>query len=84
MVKSEKGTLFWKDTWCGGVPLEVKYPRFFDICRDKDGRVSDCHVDGDRYVEFRRPFSDTEFVEWEELYNELKEHSLSPGRDMIN
>jgi hypothetical protein len=36
MVKSGDETLFWKHTWYGGVPLEVKYPRFFDICRDKD------------------------------------------------
>jgi hypothetical protein len=41
-TKNVEGALFWKDIWLGRVPIKIKYPRFFDICRDKDIPVSEC------------------------------------------
>lgn len=50
-VKNGEGTLFLKDIWLRDVPLKIKYPRFFDICMDKDVPVADCLDFGGRRVE---------------------------------
>lgn len=82
-MENGKGTLFWMDTWLGDVPLKIKYPRFFDISRDKDVLVSDCFEDDEWFIDFTRPLSTSEFQIWGDLLYALGEHSPTQGRDEV-
>jgi hypothetical protein len=82
-IKNGEGTLFWKDIWMGKVPIKIKYPRFFDICRDKDVPVSECCERGECNIDLVRPLNDSDCCLWEELHTELREHNTSQGRDLV-
>jgi hypothetical protein len=81
--KNGEGTLFWKDIWMGKVPIKIKYPRFLDICRDKDVHVSECCERWERSIDLVRPLNDSDCFLWEELHTELREHNTSQGRDLV-
>jgi hypothetical protein len=82
-VNNGEGTFFWKDTWLGEVPLEIKYPRFFDICKDKDVLVNECYDEEDWSMEFQRPLLAEDLNMWEELQADLQEQVLRPERDVV-
>jgi hypothetical protein len=82
-IKNGEGTLFWKDIWMGKVPIKLKYPRFFDICRDKDVPVSECYERGEWNIDLVRPLNDSDCCLWEELHTELREHNTSHGSDLV-
>jgi hypothetical protein len=46
-VNNGKGTLFWKDSSLGDVPLSIKYHKIFERCRKKDALVADYFVEDD-------------------------------------
>jgi hypothetical protein len=66
-VNNGKETLFWKDTWLGGVPLSIKYHKIFERCRKKDALVADYFVEDDREVYLLRPLSTGDLHSWEEF-----------------
>jgi hypothetical protein len=76
--KNGEGTLFWKDIWMGKVPIKIKYPRFFDIYRDKDVPVSECCERGEWSIDLVRPLNDSDCCLWEELHTELRDPDLGP------
>src|SRR6185312_6695268 len=46
-VRDGKKTSFWRDVWCGEVPLKTQFPELFKICRDPTAWVCECwDVDG--------------------------------------
>jgi hypothetical protein len=67
----------------GKVPIKIKYPRFFDICRDKDVSVSECCERGEWSIDLVRPLNDSDCCLWEELHTQLREHNTSQGRDFV-
>jgi hypothetical protein len=82
-VRDEEGTLFWKDTWWGDVPLKLVYPRFFDICMDKDARVVDYYEDGEWNIDLKRPLTIVDLQVWDELVTKLVDQELTHGRDEV-
>jgi hypothetical protein len=83
IVRNGEGTLFWKDTWMGEVPLSIKYPNLYEICKDEDVLVVDC-FDGDNgWLEFERPLSNKDFSERKILKSEMQDHGISHGRDTV-
>jgi hypothetical protein len=79
-VRNEEGTLFWKDTWRGDVPLKLVYPRFFDICMDKDARVVDYYEDGEWNIDLKRPLRIADFQVWDNFITMLDDQELTHGR----
>ncbi|RVW55484.1 Retrovirus-related Pol polyprotein from transposon RE1 [Vitis vinifera] len=63
-VEDGKRVRFWKDTWCGNIPLCEAYPSLFDLAVSKDARVADCWDSmgevGGWNPRFLRPFNDWE------------------------
>lgn len=49
----KKNTDFWKDAWCGAIPLQEKVPELFSTCTDKDKTVAELGQGGWRLT-FRR------------------------------
>lgn len=39
VVGNDKLVSFWRNIWCGDLPLSVRFPRLFDLARDKDNSV---------------------------------------------
>jgi hypothetical protein len=37
-------TSFWNDNWCGGEPLNIKFPRLFSLATNKDVSIRDMVV----------------------------------------
>lgn len=37
-------TKFWVDNWCGSISLRARFPRLFDVARNKDAYVKDYWV----------------------------------------
>ncbi|KAL6328006.1 hypothetical protein AAG906_031350 [Vitis piasezkii] len=65
--RSTRGVRFWKDIWCGNIPLCEAYPSLFDLAVSKDARVADCWDSmgevGGWNPRFLRPFNDWEVEE---------------------
>lgn len=41
VISNGRETLFWKEKWVGEVKLKDMFPRLFNFCLDKNGRVGD-------------------------------------------
>lgn len=70
-VNNGKGTLFWKDTWLGDVPLSIKYHKFFEKCGEKDALVADYFVEDDWEVDLLRPLMSGDLYSWGEFMGDL-------------
>jgi hypothetical protein len=69
-VGNGRNTLFWRDKWAAGVPLQVRFPRLFSISNQHNGSVASMRdpeaANGWNFRWRRRLF------EWEStLFNEL-------------
>jgi hypothetical protein len=40
-VGNGRNTLFWRDKWAAGVPLQVQFPRLFSISSQKDASIAE-------------------------------------------
>lgn len=45
---------FWKDVWCGDIPLKIRFPDLFEISYQQGALVSEVFNGGDWDLEFRR------------------------------
>ena len=63
-VGDGKRVRFWKDIWCGNMPLCEAFPSLFDLAGSKDAWVADYWVpmgeEGGWTLHFLRPFNDWE------------------------
>ena len=63
-VGDGKRVRFWKDIWCGNMPLCEAFPSLFDLVGSKDAWVADYWVpmgeEGGWTLHFLRPFNDWE------------------------
>jgi hypothetical protein len=82
-VMNGEGTLFWKDTWLGDVPLKLIYPRFFDICRVKNAKVVDYYEDEEWNIDLIRPLTIADFQVWDDFVTKLNDQELTHGRDEV-
>lgn len=60
------------------MPLNIRYLRLFEICKDKEVIVAEC------FEEDKRPLTDKDFNGWEELQTEMQEHEIFQGRDLVS
>lgn len=67
MVNNGREVRFWEDVWVLDVPLRIAFPDLFAICLKKSCLVSDCYVDGEWKIEFRRSLNILTLQKWEEL-----------------
>jgi hypothetical protein len=68
--------LFWQDCWLYDVPLKMYHEELYKMARYPTCSVSDCWVEQDWFVDFRRALSSEEFQRWTLLYDELQHISL--------
>jgi hypothetical protein len=68
--------LFWQDCSLYDVPLKTYHEEFYKMARYPTCSVSDCWVEQDWFVDFRRALSSEEFQRWTLLYDELQHISL--------
>jgi hypothetical protein len=73
----------WEDVWLGQVPLKLSFPRFYEMCNDKNSLVGDCYNQGEWVIEFRRTFGPGELTQWEEMLTEMRFVSIQEGHDEI-
>jgi hypothetical protein len=67
----------------GDVPLKLVYPRFFDICMDKNARVVDYYEEGEWNIDLKRPLTIADFQVWDDLVTKLVDQELTHGRDEV-
>jgi hypothetical protein len=82
-IMNGKGTLFWTDTWFRDVPLKLKDPKFFDICRDKNVRVVDYCEDGEWDTDPMWDLMVANFQVWDDFVIEFNVQILTHGRDEV-
>jgi hypothetical protein len=58
------------------VPLKVAFEDLFRLARDPEVSVSECWVDGDWWIDFKRTLSAQDFGRWNELKGELSRITL--------
>jgi hypothetical protein len=67
------------------VPLKVAFDDLFKLVKDPEATMSDCWVDDEWWVVFRRALSVTEFERWSELKGELEKITIdSDNRDVVS
>jgi hypothetical protein len=49
-----RSTSFWRNIWCGDVSLADKFPRLYDLARDKNATVEKVLHSGFQSLSFRR------------------------------
>ena len=57
-VGSRNKVKFWKDRWCGDVPLRDAFSNLFSIASSKDARVDDAWDGGSWNPRFIRQLND--------------------------
>jgi hypothetical protein len=76
---------FWQYCWVMNVPLKGAFDDLFKLVKDPKATVSDCWVDDEWWVVFRRALSVTEFERWSELKGELEKITVdSDNRDVVS
>ena len=78
-----RNCLFWQDCWLGEVPLKIQYDDLYRMVRDPYSTVSECWVNQDWFIDFRRALSSEEFERWTWLYDELQHISLNDSPDAV-
>ena len=73
-VGSGNRVKFWKDRWCGDVPLRDAFPDLFSIASSKDARVADSWDGGSWNPRFIRQLNDWELEEVEIFFERLYDH----------
>jgi hypothetical protein len=68
--------LFWSDWWMGEAPLQLRFPRLFEICSNPLISVARAHRGGDWAIQFGQIFEGQEAVQWVVLSDKL--HRCSP------
>ena len=67
---------FWKDRWCGDVPLRDTFPDLFSIASSKDARVADAWDGGSWNPRFIRQLNDWELEEVDIFFERLYDHAI--------
>ena len=67
----------------GDIPLRLQYPKLYECCSNKTIRVSDCWVEGEWRIHFRRSFGHFEVKQWEHLIQTLCQISISDNQDRV-
>ena len=78
-----KSILFWEDVWIGDTPLRLEFPRLYDYCYNKTSLVSDCWVDGEWRIDFRRSLDPSDLTQWDHLLRVLAQTSISDTEDKV-
>jgi hypothetical protein len=68
--------LSWQDCWLYDVLLKIYHEELYKMARHLICYVSDCWVEQDLFVDFRRALSSEEFQRWTLIYDELQHISL--------
>ena len=76
-----KRVRFWKDIWCGNIPLCEAFPSLYDLSVSKDAWVADCWdsmgEEGGWTPRFFRPFNDWEMEEVERFLSTIQGKRLN-------
>jgi hypothetical protein len=75
-VRNGVNCRFWQDCWVMSVPLKVAFEDLFRLARDLEVSVSECWVDDDWWIDFKRALSAQDFGRWNELKGELSRITL--------
>jgi len=78
-----KSILFWEEVWIGDTPLRLEFPRLYDYCYNKTSLVSDCWVEGDWRIDFRRSLDQSDLTQWNHLLRVLAQTSISDTEDKV-
>jgi hypothetical protein len=83
-VRNGKRTFFWLDWWLGTSPLRDRYPVLFSCCTSPFITVLGARDGPGWRLQFRRPFSLAETVEWDNLTRELDFTQASAEDDLVS
>ena len=67
----------------GDTPLRLEFPRLYDYCYNKTSLVSDCWVEGDWRIDFRRSLDQSDLTQWNHLLRVLSQTSISDTEDKV-
>ncbi|KAG2546014.1 hypothetical protein PVAP13_9KG028826 [Panicum virgatum] len=62
-----RNILFWEDVWVGDIPLRLEFPNLYEYSYNKNCVVSECWIEGEWKMNFRRSFGQDELLQWEQL-----------------
>jgi hypothetical protein len=71
-VRNGSNCKFWQDCWVLQVPLSIAYEDIYKMVRNSNCYVQECWVEGEWFMDFKRPLTVHEHNRWIELKNKLQ------------
>ena len=84
VVGNGNTTRFWEDSWLGGTPLALQYPRLYNIVQRKEAFIGTILGSVPLNIQFRRTLVGQRWDDWLHLVHRLMEVDLSDLSDTLN
>ncbi|XP_026398460.1 uncharacterized protein LOC113294280 [Papaver somniferum] len=85
IVNNGKNTSFWDDCWCTAIPLKLKYPNLWKICRSKQATISEIvsfvHSQSAWSLGFSRNLKEVEVNEAAQLLDNIGNPELNEDQE---
>ncbi|KAG2597223.1 hypothetical protein PVAP13_5KG192707, partial [Panicum virgatum] len=78
-----RNILFWEDVWVGDIPLKLEFPKRYEYSYNKNCLVSECWIEGEWKINFRRSFGHDELLQWEQLLHIISQKTISETSDQV-